>query len=159
MPSYVRWYPEKLNASLISAFRTSVGDAKKVALLASPSPSKAGARYRLIGPTHASLGTTGKLGHIFEGGRQGGYVIQPGLKTTRGRVAGGSRFEKVTTGVRAGSGNIALKFSKGDGGFARGGVIGGPMTAKPYIRPAAAVWARTLYQRRARAAIRGFAGF
>lgn len=160
MPSYVKWYPERLNARLLSAFRSSVGDAKKVALLASPTHDRrAGARYTFVGPTHATLGTTGALGHIFELGRHGGYVIQPGLKTTRSRVSGGSRFEKVTSGVRGGSGNIALKFTKGDGGFARGGIIGGAMSAKPYIRPTSVVWAHTLYQRRARAAMRGLIGF
>lgn len=157
MASIVRWNPARLNEKLLSAYRQSIYDARNLALSTSPARGKATAFLRQIGPTSAFLKTSGKLGHIFELGRQGGYVIQPGLKTTRGRVAGGSRFEKETTGVRAGSGNIALKFSKGDGGFARGGVIGGAMRARPYIRPAGVAWARGLYQRRAGAALRGFA--
>lgn len=153
----LRWHPQRFNSALLGAFRSSVGDAKIAALLRSPSPTKAGARYTLRGPTSATLRTTGKLGHIFEGGREGGYIIQPGLRTVRGRAEGGSRFQKVTKGVRAGSGNIALKFSKGDGGFARGAVVGGAMRAKPYIHPAASLWSHQLYQRRAAAAIRTFA--
>ena len=145
----VYWFPEKMNAGLLRAFRSSVNDAKVAALIRSPSPSKAGVRYRFTGPTSATLGTTGKLGHIFEGGREGGYPIQPGLKTTRTRAKG-------VTGVRAGSGAKALKFR--DGGFARGTVLGGPMKAKPYIHPAAQLWSHGLYQRRAAAAIRGAIG-
>lgn len=154
----MRWDPSRFNAKLASAFKYSVRDAKVAAVAGSPSPAKAGARYTFKGPTSATLGTTGRLGHIFEGGRRGGYVIQPGLRTTRSRDPSGATRAKITTGVRAGSGNIALKFTKGDGGFARGGVIGGAMRARPYLRPAGGLWARALYQRRARAAIRGFIG-
>lgn len=152
--SKVYWFPERLNEKLLIAFRQSVGDAKIAAVARSPSQTKAGARYSLTGPTSAVLRTTGKLGHIFEGGRQGGYVIQPGLRTTRGRDPSGATRAKVTTGVRAGSGNVALKFSRGDGGFARGGIIGGAMQAKPYLHPAASMWAQSLYNRRASAALR-----
>jgi hypothetical protein len=152
----VRWDPRRLNANLLSAYGQSIADARLVAIASSPAPRKAGARIVRTGPTSARLGTTG-LGHIFELGRKGGYVIQPGLKTVRRRVQGGSRFQREAAGVRGGSGKIALRFTRGDGGFARGGVIGGPQRATPYINPTAGTWARILYQRRARAAIRSFA--
>lgn len=151
MSAFVRWDPSKLNEALLRAFKSSVTNAKMVAIARSPAPGKAGASYTTLGPTTARLRATG-LGTIFEGGRQGGYVIQPGLRTTRRRVPGG-HGAKVASGVRAGSGNIALKFTKGDGGFARGGIIGGAMKARPYIHPAASAWAQELYQRRAQMAI------
>ena len=147
------WNPSRLNAKLLAAFGQSLPDARNNALVRSPAKTKAGAVVRRTGQTSGILVPTG-LGHIFELGRQGGYVIQPGLRTTRRRIPG--TRAKETTGVRAGSGNIALKFTKGDGGFARGGVIGGSQRAEPYIRPAGVTWAHTLYQRRARAALSAF---
>lgn len=140
----VHWDPRRLNAKLVSAYGQSIQDARLLALARSPSPTKARVRLTRRGTTTALLGTAGPLGHIFELGREGGYVIQPGLKVSRrGRV-------------RAGSGNLAIKFTKGDGGFARGGIKGGAMKAEPYIGPSATLWAQRLYQMRARAALISF---
>lgn len=154
----LRWNPEALNRRLLSAFGQSVGDARLFAQRLNPAPSKIGIVAPKTGATSAILKSTGRIGHIFELGRKGGYVIQPGLKTVRGRDPTGKTRAKVTKGVRAGSGNIALKFTKGDGGFARGGVIGGSQRAQPFLRPAGSAWARGLYQRRARAELSAWIG-
>jgi hypothetical protein len=145
--SIVKWDPSRLNRQLLAAFGQSVGDARRVAQTLNPAPSKIGIAAPSTSPTSAILKSTGRIGHIFELGREGDYIIQPGLKSSKGGQKG----------VRAGSGNIALKFR--DGGFARGAVRGGAMRERPFLRPAAAQWSRVLYKRRASAALRGFIGF
>lgn len=156
MPAKVLWHPEGLTAGLHKAFAQSAGDAKVAALARNPAPGHIGVSYRLTGPETAWLRGTGRLAHIFEGGRQGGYPIQPGLRTTT--RAGKTGVGRVTAGG-AKSTNVAIKFTKGDGSFYRGpGFLGGPMTAQPFIHPAGQAWAHGLYQRRAAAACRAFGG-
>lgn len=95
---------------------------------------------RVVGPFRSADGNvqtirgTGALAHIMEGGRVGGYVIQPGLKTTT-KSSAANPFGSV----RKGSGKV-VRFSHGDGGFAGGPFIGGPMAARPYLGPAAMLY-------------------
>lgn len=155
MTSRVIWQPQGLTNALKSAFRVSVGDAKRAAQSLNPAPSKIGVRAVPLGDQTAILKGTGKLAHIFEGGRKGGYPIQPGLKTTT-KSTKRAQFGRVSAGK---SENIAIKFTHGDQRFYRGpGFRGGAMKAKPFIHPAAALWARALYQTRARAAVASWGG-
>lgn len=150
-PYDVVWNDTALRSKVRSAAYAAAKDVRLAAQARNPAPSriKVMGPYKLYGAMegYAVIGK-GNLAHIFEGGRTGGYPIQPGLK---------SSSTKGT--VRRGSGNIALKFTRGDGGFYRGaGFLGGAMAARPYMGPAAALFP-TLYRQRAAASLGGaFAG-
>ena len=120
----VRWDPSGLNRRLLAAFSPSTSDAWHLA--EASSPGEIPVFLKRTSSTSASLTTT-NVGAVFEKGRQGGYPIRPK--------------------------NKAIKF-KVSGEFYRGsGFAGGPMQARPFLQPAAAAWARSLYQARARSAL------
>ena len=142
------WNATPLNSALKRAFLASVKAAERVASARNPAPSRIKvSSYVDFTRNIGFVRGRGGLAHIFEGGRAGGYPIQPGLKSTTAK--GGS--------VKAGKGsNIAIKFVRGDGGFYRGpGFLGGPMAARPYIAPAAAWWANGGFHSYAGAALGG----
>lgn len=136
------WNPAHLNAAIVSAFPQSVAIAVADAKRNAHPSDKAGATGKVTSPTTAYMKPTG-LGFVFEQGRRGGYEINPGLvlglrsSRRRGRTSYTVRFGRTQT--------QALKFTQGDGGFAAR-VIGGAMTARPYVGPAAERWARGGYQ-------------
>lgn len=143
----VSWKPEVVRGPVRAALRPAVVQTQLEAIARARIQKAKGVRISIVSfdtnATRARLRASGKLASIFEGGRQGGYVIQPGLKTVRGR-AGTVRFAK---GVRA-SASGAIKFTHGDGGFYSGaGFLGGKMEARPYLHPAAASF--PAYYRRA----------
>ena len=143
----VIWAPQKLQASLKSAFVSAVKDTQRVAQGLNPAPSKIRVVIPRLDPSsgQAVIMGRGSLAHIFEEGRQGGYPIQPGLKVSKAGRLGGSK-----------SGNIAIKFTHGDGGFYSGpGFLGGPMAAHPYMRPARDTFVLN-YRRRASSALGAF---
>lgn len=162
MPGYVqvetRWNTAPLtNALTGGAFFASVRDAGQVAKAAAPWPNHVGATSKVVKSGYGILRGTGRLAHIAEGGRAGGYVIQPGLRTTT-RSTEARPFGRVTPGGRR-SDKVAIKFTKGDQRFYRGpGFLGGPMAPRPYIGPTALAWARGIYQMRARQATVGMVG-
>ncbi len=133
----VKFNPSRLNAQIAKGFRQSVYATGIDAKTHAPVP-KAGA----VATVRGSIGylrPTG-LGIIYEKGRQGGYEINPGaisgVRSSFSRKTGSRSYK-----VKGGTGDkTALKFTGGDGGFAAY-AIGGPMAARPYLRPAAARWA------------------
>lgn len=165
MVAQITWNTRPLDGALLSAFKPSVFQAKDYAKMHSPS-SKAGAVAKRIVTTdlssaRADLVPTG-LGFVFEGGRQGGYPISPGgvkgfRKSKRGAVTFNTTGRAYSYRSKRGGGAKALKFTRGDGGFAAY-AVGGPMKAEPYIRPGAELWASQLYKNACRAILarRGF---
>lgn len=134
------WNDAPLKAAMKRAGYIAGVRVKEAAAARNPAPSRIriGGPYQGVGSGGSVLVVKGlgALAMIFEHGRQGGYAIQPGLKTIRGRVSG----TRTATGVRS-SGGTAIRFTHGDGGFYRGaGFIGGPMSERPYLRPAAALF-------------------
>ena len=148
----VTWNPAALNSALLSAYRPSVYRARDYAKQTSPS-SKAGATVKRLSATsistaRADLVPTG-LGFVFESGREGGYPIAPGgvkafRKSSRGTVTFNTTGRTYSLRSKRGGGAQALRFTRGDAGFAAY-AIGGPMKAEPYVGPAGTVWARTIY--------------
>jgi hypothetical protein len=124
----VRFYPQRLTATIDSAFRESLKVAAADAEAHSGS-SKAGAKAEQVGLSVARLVPTGPIGAIQEKGA-GPHAIAP-----RG---------------------TALRLA--DGTFVSGTVQHPGRAAKPYIRPAASRWANGGFQSTARAqlAARGF---
>ena len=142
----VRWDPSGLNGALASAFKASVALAVTDAKAHTPSERMAGATGRVTSPTTAYLKPTG-LGHVFEKGRRGGYLIRP-----RGVSGGSQRGRRSGFRVSAKRGGAqALKFRDG-GGYAFE-VTGGNMAPKPYVGPAGVRWAKGGYQTVARVAL------
>jgi hypothetical protein len=117
------WNPAPLTAALEQAYIESLPRAVADAKAHSPS-SKAG--VELVGNTLHGTGLAG----VFEGGRRGGYAIQP----------------KAKKALKLGSDEFAAA------------VTGGPMAAEPFIHPAGIRWANGGFQSTARAtlAARGF---
>lgn len=135
MPALVEtwWSDAALKGGVQRARKIALAGAAAVAAAKNPAP-----RHIRVIPVSGSFGPdlikgTGQLAHIMEGGRSGGYPIQPGLHTLRSS-------KKGVYGVRGSSGT-AIKFTHGDGGFARGPFLGGPMAARPFLEPAAEWWA------------------
>ena len=156
-PWSMTWNTAGLTSKLKSAAYQAARDVRMAAEARNPARSK----IRIVGPYklyggmegYAVIGK-GPLAHIFEGGRTGGYPIVPGLQTTHGKRGYSVRGSRVGKGES----QFAIKFTRGDGGFYRGaGFLGGPMAARPYMGPAAALWP-TLYSRRAAAMLGGLAG-
>lgn len=162
----VRWDPNPLNRALLGAFKPSVFRAKDYAKATSPS-SKAGVTIKRLNATSlqtaaADLVPTG-LGWVFEKGRVGGYPIFPGgaagFRKSRAKSAS-IMFNSTgrTYTYRKGRGSSgALKFSRGDGGFAAY-AVGGKMKPDQYINPASSEWSRVIYPRQAASYLRS-AGF
>lgn len=149
----VIWQPEGLTRALRIAFSRSLGDARTAAQARNPWPSQIGASVRQIGTDVAYIRGTGRLAHIAELGRRGEYQVTAGT-----RVRGRGETRRLVT-KRSGAGAYkALKLKDASGGpMYQRTVTPGPLKAQPYIRPAAVLWSRGLYQRRAAAAIAGFA--
>lgn len=154
------WRFEPLTAKLKAAGTVAANASKAMAVAKNPAPTKIGIRLTGTAGSWVLMGTGG-LAHIFEGGRQGGYVIQPGLsvstKTSRSGVTR-VRVSASRASRRAGrvgeQSNIAIRFNRGDGGFYRGpGFRGGAMRAEPYIGPAGAAFPAA-YRAAASAAMR-----
>ena len=151
------WNPAGLNRALLAAYRPSVYQARNLAVQTSPS-SKAGATVKRLNSAslstaRADLVPTG-LGFVFESGREGGYPIAPGgvkgfRKSSKGTTVFNATGRTYSYRSKRGGGAKALRFSKGDGGYAAYS-IGGPMKAEPYVKPAGTVWARTLFPAQAR---------
>jgi hypothetical protein len=134
----------RLQNAAASGFRKSVYVARTDAEANRPS-SKAGVMARLPSPTKGVLIPTG-LGFVFEQGRAGGYPILPGGVKAERRSFSRSKGVSFSSRAVRGKSTSALKFTRGDGGFARS-ATGGAMRARPYIRPAAARWASGVAQR------------
>lgn len=101
-------------------------EATKVRALALRHERKNSSVTMTVAGTGATLRPSGKLGHIFEYGRRGGYPINPKSKK-------------------------ALAW--GNGQFFSASAVGGAMRPYPYVRPAAAWWASGGYNEVARAVL------
>jgi hypothetical protein len=131
------WNPAPLIGAAQGAFKASALAAQQYAKSTAPT-HKAGAKVRVVSNSNAFLMPTG-LGWVFEQGRQAGYSILPGGATgTRRSYSRSSGATYKVRSKRGGSGS-ALKFTRGDGGFAAS-ATGGAMAAEPYIRPAGVWW-------------------
>lgn len=147
-----RWDPSRLNRAITGAFPKSVKVAQVDATRRLHNHSKSSVGARITNSTNAVLYGKG-LTSVFEGGRQGGYEINPsgatGIRRSYSRKTSTATYKS-----RAGSGDkFALKFVGGDGGFAAY-AIGGSMQAYPAMGPAGQDWARRGYQTVARAELR-----
>lgn len=146
------WYPEKLTLRLKAAFPEAARETQAIAQGLNPAKRHIRVVLDSLNTSYGYVFLRGRggLAHIFEGGRAGGYPIQPGLRTVRNSRRGTVR---IGTSSTRGS-QVAIKFTRGDGGFYRGpGFMGGPMRARPFIHPAAAMFP-TLYRQRAVMAFR-----
>lgn len=155
------WNTTRLDATLLAAFKRSLPAAQARAKATAPN-SKSGAKTIGVSATslataRATLAPTG-LGTIFEVGRQGGYPIVPGgvtgLRRTKAQSGSFNLSDQFGRNYRLrskrGGSSKALKFSRGDGGFAAY-ALGGSMRAEPYIKPTGAWWVNGGFQAIARA--------
>ena len=125
MTSRVQWFPERLNATILTSFQASLAPVAADANANSPS-SKAGATVEPTGPTSAELKPTG-IGAVFEEGAAP-HEIEPkkGYLYLKGR-------------------NVFVSVAVHHPGSA----------PKPYLRPAAARWAAGGYNATARGVMAG----
>ena len=128
MSSVLIWRPEPFNARLVAAARPAAAEVTLAARTKAAAASKrvAGSIFMAGTSTNFTIGSNSPLGILFEKG-VGPHEINP----TR---------------------NI-LKMA--DGGYVTGPVRHPGMAAKPFLRPALALWAPA-YRRMASGAIRGF---
>jgi hypothetical protein len=127
MSATLYWFPEGLNARLIAAARPAAAEVALAARMKAAMASKrvAAALFMQGAATNFTIGTNHPLGMLFEKG------VSPHL------IPGSS--------VRP----------MADGRFIRGPQKHPGMAAKPFLRPALALW-EPAYRRSASAALRGF---
>jgi hypothetical protein len=128
MSAVVIWRPEAFNAKLIAAARPAAMEVETAARLKAATASKrVAASIHMLGTaTNFTIGTDSPLGILFEKG-VGSHEINPKRNV--------------------------LKLA--DGSFVTGPVRHPGMAAKPFLRPALALWAPA-YRRMASGALRGF---
>jgi len=126
----VTFNPTRLTAAVLESLPVSLKLAEADARAHVPSERMADVESGMSSPLSGWLRPTG-LGHVFEKGRKGGYLIEP-KRSTALKFRGGEYYAEAT---------------------------GGAMAPRPYVGPAAAKWASGGYQAAARATLRmrGFA--
>ena len=129
MSATVIWRPEPFNARLVAAARPAAAEVALAARAKAAGASKRVAAIIFLSGTTTDfiLGSRSPLGTLFEKGT-GPHPIES---------------KKKALGPMA------------DGGFARGSVQHPGMQAKPFLKPALALWAPA-YRRMAAGSIRGF---
>jgi hypothetical protein len=128
MTATLLWFPEGFNARLIAAARPAAAEVAAVARAKAAMASKrvAASMFMTGATTNFTIGTNSPLGMLFEKGVSSHEIVPK---------------KKV------------LKMA--DGRFVTGPVKHPGMAAKPFLRPALALW-EPAYRRSASAALRGF---